>query len=61
MSFSSHAIDRGTIAVIVYFIHEVAAALWIGALAALMAPIPLYAWGVSSARIEDSAGVAATS
>ena len=37
------------------------AALWIGALAALMSPIPLYAWGVSSARIEDSAGVAATS
>ena len=31
VSLSSHAIDRGAIAVIVYFIHEVAAALWIGA------------------------------
>jgi putative copper resistance protein D len=30
-SLSSHAIDRGTIAVAVYFIHEVAAALWVGA------------------------------
>jgi putative copper resistance protein D len=35
VSFSSHAIDRGTIAVIVYFIHEVAAALWIGAILGL--------------------------
>jgi len=34
-SFSSHAIDRGRIAVIVYFIHEVAAALWIGAILGL--------------------------
>jgi putative copper export protein len=34
-SFSSHAIDRGNIAVIVYFIHEVAAALWIGAILGL--------------------------
>jgi putative copper export protein len=32
LSFSSHAIDRGALAVIVYFIHEVAAALWIGAI-----------------------------
>src|SRR6266851_6830998 len=35
VSFSSHAIDRGIIAVIVYFIHEVAAALWIGAILGL--------------------------
>ena len=35
VSFSSHAIDRGTIAVIVYFTHEVAAALWIGAVLGL--------------------------
>jgi copper resistance protein D len=34
-SFSSHAIDRGRIAVIVYFTHEVAAALWIGAILGL--------------------------
>lgn len=34
-SFSSHAIDRGTIAIVVYFIHEVAAALWIGAILGL--------------------------
>jgi copper resistance protein D len=34
-SFSSHAIDRGTIAVGVYFIHEVAAAVWIGAILGL--------------------------
>jgi len=34
-SFSSHAIDRGKIAVTVYFIHEVAAALWIGAILGL--------------------------
>lgn len=31
VGLSSHAIDRGAIAVIVYFIHEVAAALWVGA------------------------------
>ncbi len=35
VSFSSHAIDRGGIAVIVYFIHEIAAALWIGAILGL--------------------------
>ena len=35
VSLSSHAIDRGAIAVIVYFIHEVAAALWIGAILGL--------------------------
>ncbi|HVA39595.1 MAG TPA: CopD family protein [Candidatus Binataceae bacterium] len=35
VSFSSHAIDRGTSAVIVYFIHEVAAALWVGAILGL--------------------------
>jgi copper resistance protein D len=34
-SFSSHAIDRGTIAVAIYFIHEVAAALWTGAVLGL--------------------------
>jgi len=34
-SFSSHAIDRGRIAVLVYFTHEVAAALWIGAILGL--------------------------
>ena len=32
VSFSSHAIDRGRLALIVYFIHEAAAALWIGAI-----------------------------
>jgi putative copper export protein len=31
-SLSSHAIDRGATAVIVYFVHEVAAALWVGAI-----------------------------
>ena len=35
VSFSSHAIDRGAIPVIVYFIHEVVAALWIGAILTL--------------------------
>lgn len=35
MSLSSHAIDRGATAVIVYFVHEVAAALWIGAILGL--------------------------
>jgi putative copper export protein len=35
VSFSSHAIDRGNVAVILYFIHEVAAALWIGAILGL--------------------------
>jgi copper resistance protein D len=35
VSLSSHAIDRGTIAIVVYFIHEVAAALWIGAILGL--------------------------
>jgi putative copper resistance protein D len=35
VSFSSHAIDRGRIALIVYFTHEVAAALWIGAILGL--------------------------
>ena len=35
LSFSSHAIDRGRIALIVYFTHEVAAALWIGAILGL--------------------------
>lgn len=35
MSLSSHAIDRGAIAVAVYFFHEVAAALWIGAILGL--------------------------
>jgi copper resistance protein D len=34
-SFSSHAIDRGKIAIIVYFAHEVAASLWIGAILGL--------------------------
>ena len=34
-SLSSHAIDRGAIAVIVYFIHEIAAGLWIGAILGL--------------------------
>jgi putative copper export protein len=34
-SLSSHAIDRGATAVIVYFVHEVAAALWIGAILGL--------------------------
>jgi len=33
--FSSHAIDRGRIAIVVYFTHEVAAALWIGAILGL--------------------------
>jgi copper resistance protein D len=31
----SHAIDKGTLAVAVYFLHEVAVGLWIGALLAL--------------------------
>lgn len=35
VSLSSHAIDRGNIAVIVYFIHELAAALWVGAILGL--------------------------
>ncbi|MGH7914006.1 MAG: CopD family protein [Candidatus Binataceae bacterium] len=35
VSLSSHAIDRGTIAIVVYFTHEVAAALWIGAILGL--------------------------
>jgi len=35
VSFSSHAIDRGRIALIVYFTHEVASALWIGAILGL--------------------------
>jgi putative copper export protein len=35
VSFSSHAIDRGTVSLIVYFTHEVAAALWIGAILGL--------------------------
>ena len=35
VSFASHAIARGRIAVIVYFIHELAAALWIGAILGL--------------------------
>ena len=35
ISFASHAIDRGTVAIIIYFIHEVAAALWIGAVLGL--------------------------
>ena len=35
VSLSSHAIDRASVAVIVYFIHEVAAALWIGAILGL--------------------------
>jgi putative copper resistance protein D len=35
VSCSSHAIDRGTTAVIVYFIHEMAAALWVGAILGL--------------------------
>jgi putative copper export protein len=34
-SLSSHAIDRGAIAVTVYFVHEVAAALWVGAILGL--------------------------
>jgi putative copper resistance protein D len=34
-SLSSHAIDRGRIALVVYFTHEVAAALWIGAILGL--------------------------
>lgn len=34
-SLSSHAIDRGTIAVAIYFLHEAAAALWIGAILGL--------------------------
>ena len=35
ISFASHAIDRGTVAIVIYFIHEVAAALWIGAVLGL--------------------------
>ncbi len=31
----SHALDKGTLAVAVYFLHEVAAGLWVGALLAL--------------------------
>jgi putative copper export protein len=34
-SLSGHAIDKGTAAVVVYFIHEMAAGLWIGALCGL--------------------------
>ena len=34
-SLSGHAIDRGALAVVVYFAHEVAAALWIGAILGL--------------------------
>ncbi len=35
LSLSSHAVDRGAIAVIVYFTHEIAAGLWIGAILGL--------------------------
>ncbi len=35
VSFASHAIDRGSLAVAVYFMHEIAASLWIGAILAL--------------------------
>ncbi|HJY80627.1 MAG TPA: CopD family protein, partial [Candidatus Binatia bacterium] len=34
-ALSSHAIDRGLAAVVVYFVHEIAAGLWIGALLGL--------------------------
>jgi putative copper export protein len=34
-SISGHAIDKGNIAVAIYFVHEVAAALWIGAIVGL--------------------------
>src|SRR5262245_10822050 len=34
-ALSSHAVDKGLIAVIVYFVHEIAAGLWIGALLGL--------------------------
>jgi putative copper export protein len=34
-SISGHAVDKGDIAIVVYFIHEVAAALWIGAIVGL--------------------------
>jgi putative copper export protein len=34
-SLASHAIDKGGVAVTVYFIHEVAASLWIGSLLGL--------------------------
>src|SRR5260370_13799934 len=34
-SLSGHAIDRGALAVAVYFVHEVAAALWVGGILGL--------------------------
>ena len=34
-SFSGHAIDRGRVAVAVYFAHEAAASIWLGAIAGL--------------------------
>jgi putative copper export protein len=34
-SLASHAIDKGGVAVMIYFIHEVAASLWIGSLLGL--------------------------
>jgi putative copper resistance protein D len=34
-SFSGHAIDRGGVAVAVYFAHEAAASIWLGAIAGL--------------------------
>jgi putative copper export protein len=34
-ALGSHAIDRGTAAVALYFVHEVAAGMWLGALAGL--------------------------
>jgi len=35
VSFASHAIDRGRLAVAVYFVHEIAASLWMGAILTL--------------------------
>jgi putative copper export protein len=34
-SLSGHAIDRGRIAIAVYFVHEIAASVWLGAIAGL--------------------------
>ncbi len=45
-SLTSHAIDKGSVAVIVYFIHEAAAALWIGAILSLRL-------GAGQGRFED--------
>jgi putative copper export protein len=52
----SHASDRGTAAIIIYFIHECAAGLWIGALLALwmLRRAATAAWIARAARFVSS-------